>query len=49
MYRRKEGKMKVKIGAHKGLILTLSLNDTAGYRCYIECGFFNFNLLYFIF
>ena len=25
MYRRKEGKMKVKIGAHKGLILTLPL------------------------
>ena len=25
MYRRKEGKKKVKIGAHKGLILTLPL------------------------
>ena len=26
MYRRKEGKKKVKIGAHKGLILTLPLH-----------------------
>ena len=27
MYRRKEGKKKVKIGAHKGLILTLPFDS----------------------
>ena len=27
MYRRKEGKKKVKIGAHKGLILTLPFDQ----------------------
>ena len=32
MYRRKEGKMKVTIGAHTGLILTLPLSVSRG-RC----------------